>query len=68
MSLDRIKGDIVWTCDECDDTLETSTDDFAEARNDLRAAGWATTKEGEDWVHKCPDCKPSGAGQWWERD
>jgi hypothetical protein len=68
--LDRVKGNIVFICDDCDDHLDTGEDDFAEARAELKAAGWATTKENDEWVHRCPECKPrSGDGtRYWERD
>lgn len=51
--IDRVKGEIVWICDGCDDDLETGTDDFTEARNDLNRQGWLTTKKDDAWAHYC---------------
>lgn len=56
MSTDRIKGKIVFACDGCDDHLETETDDFAEAGEVRRAAGWSARKHGDAWEHFCREC------------
>lgn len=56
MSQDKIKGDIVFICDDCDDTLETETSDFEEA-NDIRIdSGWRAFRDHSNWMHVCPDC------------
>ncbi len=60
--LDRIHGQIVFICDGCDDVLETETTDFNEAREMLRADDWRTSKDGDDWVHRCPSCGPEKRG------
>lgn len=57
MSLDRIAGRIVFTCDACPDALETDTRNFNEAREALRDAGWRTIPNGSEWEHFCPACK-----------
>ena len=57
MTLHRERGEIVWECDGCDATLPTSTEDFAEARHELSAEGWATRREADDWAHLCAKCK-----------
>jgi hypothetical protein len=59
MSVDRIKGEVVFICDECDDTLETGEDDFTEARATLQHEGWSTQKSGPDWLHYCVGCGDS---------
>jgi hypothetical protein len=63
MSLERIHGDVVFTCDACDGTLETKTGDFGDARIELKDAGWKTAKAGDAWVHRCTSCQPA---RWWE--
>lgn len=80
MSLQRqfnkgVRAEIVWECDGCDDTLETGTDDFAEARDELKAERWRTRKDDTtgDWKHYCPICQPEHFAHqsnmpWWERD
>lgn len=53
---------LVYECDDCGEELDTKTGDFTEARETLRAQHWATTKNGSDWEHRCPDCKPASGG------
>lgn len=60
--LDRIKGEIVFICDGCDDALEADTGDFSDARDFLSDAGWRTSKVDDQWVHHCPSCKPKRVG------
>lgn len=60
--LSRIKGEVVFTCDgECGDQVDTGTDEFNDARRELKAERWITRlNEGtDDWVHYCPACAPS---------
>lgn len=56
MALERERGLIVFTCDECGEVEETETRDFEEAREHIRAEGWRTSKVGDEWVHKCRGC------------
>jgi hypothetical protein len=46
-----------YTCDECPEDIATDTDDFAERREKLAAAGWRSYK-GPDgmWAQSCPSC------------
>lgn len=55
-----VRGEVVFECDGCDDTLETGTDEFGEAREELKAERWITRKDEDtdDWVHYCPACAP----------
>jgi Zn finger protein HypA/HybF involved in hydrogenase expression len=58
MSVEWVKGEVVFTCDACDDTLETGEDDFSTARAVYRREGWANRKLAEDeWENRCPTCK-----------
>jgi hypothetical protein len=48
---------IVYECDSCDETLETDTRDFDDARAMFRQEGWRAQRPvGNEWVHKCPEC------------
>ena len=60
MTLDRIKGQLVFECDgpKCHSFEEPETHDFREAVASLRDSGWTMEKLGEDWFHYCPQCKP----------
>lgn len=56
--IDRQKGQYVFECDACGDTLETDTDDFNEANTSRRDFGWLAEKVGRDWLHFCSEgCK-----------
>lgn len=55
--LDRQKGNIIWQCDECNETLDTGTSDFDAAKNLLKRERWAVEKVDDTWEHFCPDCK-----------
>lgn len=58
MSVERILGDVVFTCDDCSDLLETDTEDFSEANGVRLDAGWTalqSTTNG-NWRHRCNDC------------
>ena len=60
MAVERIKNDVVFTCDACGDTLETDTDDFEMANAVRRENNWSATPVTRgSWRHECPDC---GAG------
>lgn len=61
MSLDRIKGSIVFICDTCDDSLDTESQDFIVAREQLRETGWKTFRNQDgDYAHKCSGCLREG--------
>lgn len=61
MSVERYKGDIVFTCDECNsEELDSNTKDFSEALEVLKMNGWTYLQEGGEWKHICPDCNPDG--------
>lgn len=53
MSIDRIKGQIAFICDNCDEGLETEQSDFGTAREVLRDEGWIARKRGDQWEHFC---------------
>lgn len=60
MSSERIKGAVVFTCDDCDDVLEPDTGDFEMANAVRREEGWSARLDDGVWRHRCPDC----AAQW----
>lgn len=56
--IDHQRGQIVFECDACGDTLDTDTREFDEANALRREEGWLAEKVGRDWVHFCSDrCK-----------
>jgi hypothetical protein len=63
MAIDRIKGKIVFLCDDCGVSFfETGESDFDLAiqtfREDEEGKKWETTKDDDgQWVNYCPDCK-----------
>ncbi len=61
MAQDRIKGEIVFICDSCDETLETGAHDFTEANEARRESKWIAFKEDHGWVHYCSrECQNAG--------
>ena len=45
-------------CNGCEMTLDLDEyDDFYEAVEALKEDGWRIFKDGDDWVHYCPDCR-----------
>lgn len=53
MAIDRIKGQLTLSCDNCGEFVEG--DDFNEMWEAAKAAGWKARKIGEEWFHRCPD-------------
>lgn len=55
VTLERIKNDISFHCDlkGCDEGLETGEDDFAEAKDVAKEAGWQFRKREDGWKHFC---------------
>lgn len=56
MSTTRNYGYIVFECDDCGETLETSVKEFYLAPEDAKQAGWRISKTNGKWTHRCPDC------------
>lgn len=59
MSIDRIKGEIVFICDTCDEALESETSDFREANEVRRREGWGARQVDDEWQHLCDLCASS---------
>lgn len=57
MSIERIKNEIVFICDDCDDHLESGSGDFETANATRREEGWATRQIGGVWQNFCPGCR-----------
>ena len=63
MSTDRVKGKIVFTCDECEDHLDTDETDFHDARVRLKEERWQYLKDEDGkWKHLCTSCANSLPG------
>lgn len=54
MSIMRI---IVFECDDCGEELNTETEDWNEAIEQMRTEEWRAVKSYDEWEHYCPDCK-----------
>ena len=52
----REKGEVGLECDECGDSFWSGCSDFKEMIEDAKEEGWRIKKDGEDWIHTCPDC------------
>ncbi len=55
--IDRQRGEIIYECDGCDETIETGERDWPDAMACFRREGWRAEKVGEDWTHLCPRCQ-----------
>ena len=53
--LEREKGRVVVTCDNCGDGFEAN--DFYEAKEQMDEEGWKYWKEADVWNHLCGACK-----------
>jgi hypothetical protein len=56
MTVDRQYGRIIFECDRCSDPYETPDRHFDKAIARIKDEGWLVTKDGEMWVHICPNC------------
>ncbi len=51
MSMTKDRGLIIFQCDECKETLETETKEFAEAVTAQQEAGWFYRRYGNEHLH-----------------
>lgn len=58
--MDRQHGKIIFECDVCGTTLETSERDFNAARDFMAIAHWKARKIGTAWNHSCAGCGVPG--------
>ena len=56
MSIERFGGLYTPTCDICGEELP-GEDDFYDAVNAKKRAGWISKKENGEWVDICPECQ-----------
>ena len=58
MSTHRMGRIIVFTCDECDEELDTGETEFHDALAAKKAEGWTSRKDGDnEWMDVCDQCK-----------
>jgi len=50
-------------CDGCGETLEECYT-FEGAVDEAKANGWKITKDGDEWLHICPDCLEHIQKEW----
>lgn len=55
--MDQQKGNIIFECDECGETLDTETSSFDAALKTLKRDGWKAEKVADVWTHKCDCCQ-----------
>lgn len=56
MSIEREYGRYIPACDGCGAALETE-DNFQDAVDAKRNAGWRSRKYGDEWTDLCPVCQ-----------
>ena len=60
MSIEKQKGKIILTCDECADTYdEYDADDFKQMIKDAKTDDWKIFRDDDtdEWLHWCPNCQ-----------
>jgi hypothetical protein len=56
MTTHVVKGQVVFSCDDCPETYEPDEGDFGTAWALARGLGWRTRQRDGKWQHSCPDC------------
>lgn len=57
MSFTKDRGQFVFQCDSCHDTVETECVDFQEAKTVIEKEGWLIRRQRNGaWVHYCKGC------------
>ncbi len=52
------KGELIAECSECGEDFPGGVqDDFRAFVEELKAAGWKIKKDGDEWLHICPECQ-----------
>lgn len=49
-------GELVAECNDCGTHEYGGTLEFREFVQSLKDLGWRISKDGEEWVHHCPEC------------
>lgn len=52
----RENGELVAECNECGISEFGGTLEFKEFVQHLKDADWKIRKDGDEWIHVCPDC------------
>ena len=50
-------GNIIFICDDCEDEFDSGEQDFKEALDEAKDAGWIARNVAGEWMHFCEDCK-----------
>jgi ribosomal protein L37AE/L43A len=61
MTVERFRGKVIFSCNECGDQFETEETDWNTAlavfQNDPVGEQWETINDNGTWEHYCKDCK-----------
>lgn len=52
-----VKGELIAECTECGEEFPGGTLEWADFIADLKDKGWRIKKDGDEWIHTCPDCQ-----------
>lgn len=50
------QGELVAECEDCGISEYAGTLEFREFVEHLKDAGWKISKDGDEWIHRCPEC------------
>lgn len=61
MTITPKRNSFIVHCDFCPEYFEVESDDFKEARREIKFRYWQTLKDHkDDWVNKCLACQEEG--------
>lgn len=52
----REQGELVCECSECGIEEFGGTLEFQDFIQQLKDTDWRIRKDGDEWIHECPDC------------
>lgn len=53
----RVDGEHIAACNDCGEEYMGGTLEFMAFIDDLNNQRWRISKDGETWIHTCPDCR-----------
>lgn len=62
MALERSEGCWWVSCDTCSDAHDLDAENFQEAVDEVKEAGWTITKVDGEWTHICGACQEDAVG------
>lgn len=55
----RNRGELVCECADCGTKAYGGTAEWSKFIDNLKEDGWNMRKDGDEWLHQCPECAKS---------